>query len=198
MAAGCQLEVAEISDKGTTVKTVIPFDATFFTGYRRNVIASHQVLVALKVPFTSHDDYFTSFKQARRREDDIAIVNAAFFFKLKPEDKTILESRAAFGGMAPVTKMALKTMDFFKGKSWDNATIEGATETLLEEFPLPPGVPGGMVRYRQALTASFLLKAYLRISLESNLGEVSEEEKSAATAYHKAPIKSHQVTAAHI
>ena len=193
MAAGCQLEVAEICAKGTVAKFVVPFDATFFTGYRRNVIASHQVLVALKVPFTSQNDFFTSFKQARRREDDIAIVNAAFFFKLNPEDKTILGSRAAFGGMAPVTKMALKTMDFLKGKTWNNATIEKATETLLEEFPLPAGVPGGMVRYRQALTASFLLKAYLRISLESNLGEVSEEEKSAAQIYHKVPIKSHQV-----
>jgi xanthine dehydrogenase/oxidase len=149
--------------------------------------------VALKVPFTSQDDYFTSFKQARRREDDIAIVNAAFFFKLNPEDKTILDFRAAFGGMAPVTKMAVKTMHFLRGKSWNDATIEAATETLLEEFPLPAGVPGGMVRYRQALTASFLLKAYLRISLESNLREVAEEEKSAAKVYHKGPIKSHQV-----
>jgi hypothetical protein len=50
-----------------------------------------------------------------------------------------------------------------------------------------------MVRYRQALTASFLFKAYLRISLESKLGEVSDAEKSAADIYHRAPIKSHQV-----
>ena len=91
--------------------------------------------------------------------------------------------------MAPITKMALKTMDFMKGKSWSSKTIEEATEKLLEEFPLPAGVPGGMVRYRQALTASFLLKAYFRVSLQSNLAEVTEEEKSAADVHHRKSFK---------
>ena len=193
MAAGCELDVAEINDKGVIVKNTIPFDATFFTGYRKNVIAPHQVLISLKVPYTQQDEYFTSFKQARRREDDIAIVNAAFFFKLSPDEKVIQNARAAFGGMAPTTKMALKTTEFLQGKAWSNTTIEEATTILLDEFPLPPSVPGGMVRYRQALTASFLFKAYLRISLESKLGDVSDAEKSAADIYHRAPIKSHQV-----
>ncbi len=84
MAAGCELDVAEINEKGTIIKNTIPFDETFYTGYRKNVIAPHQVLVSLKVPYTHQDEYFTSYKQARRREDDIAIVNAAFFFKLSP------------------------------------------------------------------------------------------------------------------
>ncbi len=193
MAAGCELEVAEISEKGSIVKNTIPFDATFFTGYRKNVIAPHQVLVSLKVPFTRQDEYFTAFKQARRREDDIAIVNAAFFFKLSANEKILQNARAAFGGMAPTTKMASKTTEFLHGKSWSNKTIEDATTILLEEFPLPPDVPGGMVRYRQALTAGFLLKAYLRISLESQLGDVSAAEKSAADIYDHKHIKSHQV-----
>ena len=84
MAAGCELEVAEVNEKGAIVKDTIQFDSTFFTGYRKNVIAPYQVLVSLKVPYTQQDEYFASFKQARRREDDIAIVNAAFFFKLSP------------------------------------------------------------------------------------------------------------------
>jgi xanthine dehydrogenase/oxidase len=142
MAAGCELDVAEINEKGTIVKNTIPFDATFFTGYRKNVIAAHQILVSLKVPYTQEDEYFTSFKQARRREDDIAIVNAAFFFKLSPDEKTIQNARAAFGGMAPTTKMALKTTEFLHGKAWSNATIEEATTILLDEFPLLPSVPG--------------------------------------------------------
>jgi hypothetical protein len=43
MAAGSELAVAEIDDKGTIKRATIPFNETFFTGYRRNVIASHQV-----------------------------------------------------------------------------------------------------------------------------------------------------------
>ena len=87
--------------------------------------------------------------------------------------------------MAPTTKMALKTSAFMFGKPWINETFEQATEKLLEEFPLPAAVPGGMVRYRQALTVSFLLKAYIRISLESNLAQVSDVERSAADIHHR-------------
>ena len=113
--------------------------------------------------------------------------------KLTTVEQIIQNARAAFGGMAPTTKMALKTPQFLHGKQWSNTTIEEATAILLEEFPLSPSVPGGMVRYRQALTAGLLLKAYLRISLESQLGDVSDVEQSAADIYDHKHIKSHQV-----
>ena len=57
-------------------------DGGFYTGYRRNILAPDEVLVSLSVPFTAEDEHFVAFKQAKRRDDDIAIVNSAFFFKL--------------------------------------------------------------------------------------------------------------------
>ena len=38
--------------------------------------------MSISVPYTAEDEHFVAFKQARRRDDDIAIVNSAFFFKL--------------------------------------------------------------------------------------------------------------------
>ena len=43
MAAGCELGVAEIDDKGSVKTSTVPFNETFFTGYRRNVVTPNQV-----------------------------------------------------------------------------------------------------------------------------------------------------------
>jgi xanthine dehydrogenase/oxidase len=85
----------------------------------------------------------------------------------------------AFGGMAPTTTMAQKTMDFLKGKLWSTETIDEACDKLLEDLPLPASVPGGMVRYRQSLAISFLFKAFLTVSKKSGISPVPEEFHSA-------------------
>lgn len=78
MAAECALEVR--SEKGGT--RTVKMDGGFYTGYRRNVLAPDEILVSVSVPYTEEDEHFVAFKQAKRRDDDIAIVNSAFFFKL--------------------------------------------------------------------------------------------------------------------
>ncbi len=59
---------------------------------------------------TFQNDYFCGFKQAQRREDDIAIVNAGMKVTLKSGTSEIEDLKLAFGGMAPKTVMALKAM----------------------------------------------------------------------------------------
>lgn len=62
------------------------------------------------------DQYFLSYKQAKRRDDDIAIVNSAFNVKLKPGTITIEDITLAFGGMAPTTIVAAKTKQKLIGR----------------------------------------------------------------------------------
>ena len=50
MAAGCELSVAEIDDKGSVKQSTVPFNETFFTGYRRNVLTQNQVWHAGLIP----------------------------------------------------------------------------------------------------------------------------------------------------
>lgn len=54
------------------------------------------------------NQYFAAYKQSKRREDDIAIVNAAFNLTLSSEGK-VAALDMAFGGMAPTTVVAPKT-----------------------------------------------------------------------------------------
>ena len=192
MAAGCNLAVASLNaDTGSIFNRTVQMDHTFFTGYRKNVLRPEEVLVSLTVPFTEAGEHFFAYKQARRREDDIAIVNAAFRFKVGDEG-LVQDAVMAFGGMAPVTKMPLKTMEMMRGQKWEKSLIEKAMDQLLLDLPLPPGVPGAMVRYRSSLTLSLFFKAFLAVSEESGLVPVDKTSLSAVREPQREPTRGHQ------
>uniref|UniRef100_A0A1B6CHR7 xanthine dehydrogenase n=1 Tax=Clastoptera arizonana TaxID=38151 RepID=A0A1B6CHR7_9HEMI len=158
MAAKCQLHLQSIDDKRSVL-----MDSNFWTGYRRNIVKPEEILVSITIPFTQEHQYFLAYKQSKRREDDIAIVNAAFNLQL--DSAGIVQSfNMAFGGMAPTTVLAPKTGDFFIGKKWTSQTVDEAFNVLTEELPLHPGAPGGMIQYRRSLTLSLLFKFFLAIS----------------------------------
>ena len=54
MAAGAVLQV---QSKVGGVRHV-PFDSTFYTGYRRNVVRPDEVLVSIRLPFPPSPDHF--------------------------------------------------------------------------------------------------------------------------------------------
>ena len=126
MASNCTLTLAS-TDKTRVVK----LDQSFYTGYRKTILEPDEILLNITIPFTEMNEEFIAFKQARRRDDDIAIVNGAFYYKLN-ENKTIADARMAFGGLSFVTKMAQNTAHFLRGKPWSQQTFEEAMDILLE------------------------------------------------------------------
>ncbi len=187
MAAGCELEVI-----GASGIRKIAMDGSFFTGYRKNVIKPDELLLSITIPFTDKNEYFHAYKQSKRRDDDIAIVNAAIYLML--EEGIISHIIMSYGGMAPTTIMAKETMTFLKGKPWSAAVIEEAFGKLIEDMPLSPDAPGAMVRYRQSLALSFLFKFYLNVSTALNLenSPVPRDSLSAIDSLKKGEWKSHQ------
>ncbi|XP_038073117.1 xanthine dehydrogenase/oxidase-like [Patiria miniata] len=164
MAAMCKLQLT--SKRGTrTVK----IDGNFFTGYRKSIIGNDEVVLTVDIPFTTGNEYFYGYKQALRRVDDVAIVNAGMRVILEPGTNEVQECRLAYGGMAATTVLAKKTMEKIKGMKWANGLMEAMSPLLLEDLPLPPGAPGGMEPYRQSLTLSFFFKFYLAVLEQINL-----------------------------
>lgn len=159
MASNCLMTLASV-DKVRQVN----FNQDFYTGYRQTILRPDEILVNLTIPFTRQQDHFVAYKQARRRDDDIAIVNGAFFFTIDKKSMIIEKARMAFGGMSFVTKMVPKTSSTLQGCQWSSEAFEKAMDILLEELALPPDVPGSMVRYRQTLAMSLMFKAFLTIS----------------------------------
>ncbi len=131
----------------------------------------HEVIAAITLPLPqSRFEFVQPYKQARRREDDISIVTGCIRMRLAPSpDKgvwVIEEAGLGFGGMAPTTVAAPKTEAFLVGKVWSAATIQGAAKVLREDLPLPASVPGGQAEYRRTLPPSFLLKFFVKTSLD--------------------------------
>ncbi|KAL7645432.1 UNVERIFIED_CONTAM: hypothetical protein RMT77_003818 [Armadillidium vulgare] len=174
------------------------FDDKFYTGYRRNIAKPEEVLVSVKIPLTSENTFFKTFKQARRRDDDIAIVNAAMKVTIDIKSLRIDKMLLAFGGMAPTTVLASQTMKKLEGSTWDESITENALNYLSEELKLDRGAPGGMVDYRLTLTISFFFKFYLYVCQEihdithNNVRPLTKEEKELIKPYKNTPTKSVQ------
>lgn len=76
--------------------------SNFFLAYRKVDMAPEEVLLKVVVPWTRRFEFVKEFKQAPRRDDDIAIVNAGMRVKLAPaaaaEGKGWWVGRAGTGG----------------------------------------------------------------------------------------------------
>lgn len=189
MASGCVLEV---QSKTGGVRKIVMNDQ-FFTGYRKNIVQPTEVLVAINIPFTKENQYFYAFKQARRRDDDIAIVNLAINVYLADENtsKIISDIKMAFGGMAAITVMAPKAQSALKGLAWNDELLEVAYEHLIKDLPLSASAPGGMVTYRRSLTLSLFFRSYLAISQQLNIN-LPDNYLSGIDGFHFKPPKSSQ------
>ncbi|KAG6445382.1 hypothetical protein O3G_MSEX003918 [Manduca sexta] len=175
----------------------ILMDETFFTGYRKNVVKPDEILLSIEIPFTSKNHYIKAYKQAKRREDDISIVTAAINVEFQGNSNIIQNITLAFGGMAPVTKIATKTGNGLKGVKWDRAMLEQAFTLLVDELPLDASAPGGNIQFRRALTMSLFMKAYLAISQEMaedyNVeNSIEPQHRSGANQFHGSIPKSAQ------
>ncbi|XP_071963028.1 xanthine dehydrogenase/oxidase-like isoform X1 [Antedon mediterranea] len=190
MAAGCTLDFADT--KG--VHRSLPIAEQFYTGYRKNAMKANETLISINIPYTKKTEHFKAFKQAHRRDDDIAIVNAAFRVDL--HDEVVHDSSMAFGGMAPTTKMAKQTMNKIIGRHWDKSLLDDVIVSLANEMTLAPGAPGGMTEYRQSLVLSFFFKFYLSINQETcnkNIPKVSPSDTSATFPFKRDEVKSTQM-----
>ena len=138
--------------------------AGFFKGYRTTALPPTAVIASIRVPVAKEEgEYMNAFKQSKRKDDDIAIVNAAFRIVLDGHQR-ITECDLVYGGMAPTTVMAKNASQFLTGKPISNLkTLEGTMHSLEEDFDLHFGVPGGMATYRKTLALSFFYKFYHEI-----------------------------------
>jgi xanthine dehydrogenase/oxidase len=151
--------------------TEIPM-ATFFKGYRQTALPADAIIASLRIPVASEKgEFIRAYKQSKRKDDDIAIVNAALRVALDDED-TVKSVSLVYGGMAPTTIHAKLAMEFLQGKKFtDLATLEGVMAKLEEDFDLRFGVPGGMATYRKTLALGFFYKFYHEVLAELHADE---------------------------
>jgi len=153
--------------------------STFFKGYRQTALPPDGIIASLRIPVAKEKgEFIRAYKQSKRKDDDIAIVNAALRVSL--DDQHTVESvDLVYGGLAPTTIAARKSMEYLKGRKFtDLQTLEGVMDKLEEDFDLRFGVPGGMATYRKSLALSFFYKFYHEVLAELHVEEVEIDKQA--------------------
>ncbi|PWN47782.1 putative xanthine dehydrogenase [Violaceomyces palustris] len=152
----------------------------FFLGYRKTALPQGAILTRLFVPTVQEPaekerSFVQAFKQAKRKDDDIAIVNGCLRMTVAA-DGVITDAHLAYGGMGPTTMQSKQTEAFLVGQRLsDPGTLNMALELLsTSDFPLSFGVPGGMPVFRKSLALGFLARFWGRITKQLSLEFSSE------------------------
>jgi xanthine dehydrogenase/oxidase len=156
----------------------------FFVGYRKTCMLPSELLLNIFVPFTGPRTFVKGYKQSRRREDDIAIVNAGISMTVE-ESGIVSGCCISFGGMSFKTITAPKTAACFIGKQLQPPVLSDALAVLRQEVALQPGAPGGMVEYRQALAQAFVFKFFHTVSKALDSSSISADYLSATEEFHR-------------
>ncbi|GFF23243.1 xanthine dehydrogenase [Aspergillus lentulus] len=149
----------------------------FFKGYRLTALPEDAVIASLRIPISSKQgEYLRAYKQSKRKDDDIAIVNAALRVSLSPSND-VMSVNLVFGGLAPMTVSARNAESFLVGKKFTNpATLEGTMSALERDFDLKFSVPGGMATYRRSLALGFFYRFYHDVLSEIGVKDTDIDE----------------------
>ncbi|KAM4084737.1 hypothetical protein ACJW30_08G155200 [Castanea mollissima] len=189
MAAGAKFQI--INCKGN-IRTVLA--ENFFLGYRKVDLTQGEILLSVFLPWTRSFEFVKEFKQAHRRDDDIALVNAGMRVHLeeKGEKWVISDASIVYGGVAPLSLSALKTKEFLIGKCWNQDLLQDALKILQKDIILKEDAPGGMVEFRKSLTLSFFFKFFLWVSHQmdgkKSVESIGLSHLSAIQSFHRPPV----------
>lgn len=187
----CGSVATVVSESGG--ERTIPF-TDFFTGYRKTAMTAEEILLSITIPFTAENEYVEAYKQARRRDDDIALVNGCFRVVVG-DDNIVSKVNFAFGGMNRTIVSAETAEAAFHGQPWSQPSYEAASAALEADLPVDVGAPPGISdcgsEYRRAVAVGFLLKYYFSVCQQRKIS-VDPRSESATARHHHVPSKGRQ------
>ncbi|KAJ1649451.1 hypothetical protein IWQ61_009472 [Dispira simplex] len=162
MACGAELTLQALGEPPRTLNL-----RDFFLGYRKIALHPDEVITSVFVPVSRAHQYIRAYKQAKRKDDDIAIVNAGLSVTVESHQGNwrVVDSCWVFGGMAPTTLRVDAMTQTVQGQLWGHQdTWDKLVTTAQTSLQLDFAVPGGMPEFRTALALSFAFKFWHEIS----------------------------------
>jgi xanthine dehydrogenase small subunit len=128
----------------------------FYLGYQAKDLRAGEIVAAVRVPLPRPNVVLRTYKLAKRFDQDISAVCAAFAFTL--DDGIVRDARIAFGGMAATPKRAAQAERVLRGRAWDATALDEAMAALaLDYAPLSDMRASSGYRMK---TAQNLLRRY--------------------------------------
>jgi xanthine dehydrogenase small subunit len=126
IALGAQVEL----QRGSSVRRLAL--EQLYLGYQRKDMAPGEFLVRVLIPAPAAGQCFASYKVAKRFDQDISALCAAFALRI--EHSHVVAVRIAYGGMAAIPSRAAATEQALLGQPWNEASVEKAMRALGEDF----------------------------------------------------------------
>ncbi len=104
----------------------------FYLDYMKKDLQPGEFVRAVRVPLRRPNVVFRTYKLAKRFDQDISAVCAAFAFTL--DGDTVASARIAFGGMAGTPKRARTAEALLAGRRWDEAALTEAMAALAQDY----------------------------------------------------------------
>jgi xanthine dehydrogenase small subunit len=110
---------------------VIPLEKLYLA-YQKKDLQAGEFVKSVRVPLPRAEVRFRTYKLAKRFDQDISAVCAAFAFRF--DGDVVSEARIAFGGMAATPKRADATEAFLLGKAWNDDTVRAAMTLMAQDY----------------------------------------------------------------
>ncbi|RFP22971.1 xanthine dehydrogenase small subunit [Duganella sp. BJB488] len=122
---------SEVVLRGPSGERAMPLEA-FYLDYQKKDMRADEFVAAVRVPLPREGVQFRTYKLAKRFDQDISAVCAAFAFKLDGDQ--IVDARIAFGGMAATPRRAARAEASLNGLRWNEANLRVAMDMLAQDF----------------------------------------------------------------
>jgi xanthine dehydrogenase small subunit len=122
---------SEIVLNGKNGRRSMPLEA-FYLDYQKKDLQPGEFVEAVRIPLPQPNRHFRTYKLAKRFDQDISAVCAAFAITL--EGNTVREARIAFGGMAATSRRAPLAEAALVGHEWHEATVKAAMAQLAQDY----------------------------------------------------------------
>ncbi len=138
-----------------------------YLAYQKKDMAADEFVQSVRVPLPRAQVRFRTYKLAKRFDQDISAVCAAFAVQLR-DDGSVAQARIAFGGMAATPKRAPLAEAALDGKPWDEAALSAAMNALAQDYA-PLSDMRASSAYRMRAAQNLLRRFWLETRLDAPL-----------------------------
>jgi xanthine dehydrogenase small subunit len=153
----------------------------YFIDYGKQDLHKGECVEQILLPSPPADQIFATYKISKRYEQDISAVCGALSLQVK--NGKIKHVRVCFGGMAATPKRATACEKALNGKDWNQQSINGAKQALLEDFT-PITDMRASAQYRMLVAQNLLQRFFLEhtetpypVRLGTRMGPAETEQR---------------------
>ncbi|MCC2971600.1 xanthine dehydrogenase small subunit [Massilia sp. IC2-476] len=151
--------------RGAAGKRVLALE-DFYLGYQQKDLQAGEFVQGLRIPLRREGLRMRTYKLAKRFDQDISAVCAAFAITL--DGDTIASARIAFGGMAATPKRATQAEAALVGEAWNDATMRAAMSMLAQDYA-PLSDMRASSSYRMQAAQNLLRRFWLETRVDNPL-----------------------------